>query len=421
MEYDYINNNYERKAEDITTGFSVNAKKRKGKFRTVAALCLTVAILGGASGLGGAYLWNGIDGILNDGAGNATIPVLSDTDARTGSARTGDSPASEPVSEPASEPASLVTSTENGKPLSKIKLFEMVSDSVVGIKRDGSDVIASGVVYTADGYIITCEHVVAGAGNVSVVVDDYADADISYEYEAKVVGADAHTDLAVLKIEREEPFRVSAIGNSGDLKIGQDVCAIGNPMGLSKTLTDGIVSGFRDLGGDAYKLPSIQTTAAVNGGNSGGPLYDMYGNVVGIVNEKIVYSGEVDNLGFAISIDEAKPIIDELVRNGSVTSRARLGISAKEITAYNASTLGVDVEAGLYVDSVTPGTPAAESGLTRGDVIIKVDGKDVATVSDVQAVIKNKSVGDAITVTVVRYDKFGDREELKITFALTGS
>ncbi|MDR0222224.1 MAG: trypsin-like peptidase domain-containing protein [Oscillospiraceae bacterium] len=392
-------------------------KRRKGKLRTVIAACLAVIVLGGASGFGGAYLWNGINGILNGGE-RENGPVLSDRNAGA---------TTEELS--IAEPDVLVPPSENDRLLSKIELYEKVSDSVVGIKisyRNGGygndGVVASGVIYTTDGYVITCAHVVVNASKVYVVVNDYADPEIVYEYEAEVLGMDNPTDLAVLKIKRDEPFKASAIGSSGDLKIGQDVCAVGNPAGLSKTLTDGIVSGLqRGLGDNTYELPSIQTNAAVNGGNSGGPLYDMYGNVVGIVNKKIVYNGEIDNLGFAISIDEAKPIIDELVKNGSVTSRARLGISAKEVNSQNAFTLGVDVEKGLYVDSVTPGTSAAESGLTRGDVIIKIDGKDVATIADVQGIIKFKSAGDMVEVTVVRYDKFGEKEELKIKFKLTAS
>jgi serine protease Do len=400
---------------NIVSPTEIPNTQKKGKFRNVVAACIATVILGGISGFGGAYLWSGVSDIYNetkkfsiDRENAPLIPSNSEIDFMPGT--------------------DTLTVPNFNSPYTAEELFEAVSDTVVGTKltqksfhlEEDTGIIGSGVIYTTDGFIITCEHVISGASKVFVVVNDYNDPTVIYEYEAAVVGYDQPTDIAVLKITRDEPFKAAGIGNSGELKVGRDVCAIGNPVGLEKSMTKGIISGLqRDLGDDTYELPSIQTDTALNMGNSGCPLFDMYGNVIGIVNKKIVYGYEIDNLGFAISIDEAKPIINELVKNGSVTSRAMLGISAKELNAYNAATLGVDVEAGLYVESVRANTPAAESGLSRGDVIVKIDGKSVASISDVQSIIKNKNAGDIVEATVIRYDNYGDRKEIKISFALT--
>jgi len=386
-------------------------KKNKSKTAVAALLCVAALLAGGGIGFGASQLYIGYAGIMNGDSGYREvdfpqIPVTTD------------------VSQISANSGNLAEPKTDGAPYSAAELFELVKDTVVGIKiNDGygktTGVIGSGVVFSTDGYILTCDHVVAGAKKVYVVVDDYDDPTKQNEYEAVVQGSDESTDLAVIKINRDEPFKAAALGKSGDLKIGHEVCAIGNPVELEKTMTKGIVSGLkRDLSGDAYVLPSIQIDAAVNPGNSGCPLFDMYGNVVGIVNIKIVYGAEIDNLGFAISIDEAKPIINELLENGAI-SRAMLGISAREIT--NAAMMGIDVEKGLLVDSVKSGTPAAASDLSRGDIITKIDGIEVGNVNDVHNIIKDKKAGDMVKVTVVRYDNYGEKKTLVIEFALTSN
>jgi serine protease Do len=147
----------------------------------------------------------------------------------------------------------------------------------------------------------------------------------------------------------------------------------------------------------------------------------MYGNIVGIVNIKIVYGAQIDNLGFAISIDEAQPVISELVEHGLVSTRAMLGITAMELNSYNSALYGFDEEEGLFVETVRPGSPAAQSGLSRGDIIVKVDGEDVATIADLQNIVRHKNVGDDITVTIVRYNNYGESNEMTLTFELIGA
>jgi len=389
-------------------------KSKKVKAGFAVAISMAVLLVCGGIGFGASQLYIGLGGLVGNGvfdtSGNANPPVIPENGA---------------VTEQVSLPTDTLTTPSTGAELTAAQLFEKVNDTVVGIKAvyngggDATGIIGSGVMFTTDGYILTCEHVVADARKIIVVVDDYNDPTIQHEYDAEITGTDQPTDLAVIKISRAEPFKAAALGNSGDLKVGQDVCAIGNPVELEKTMTKGIVSGLkRDLEGDTYALPSIQTDASVNPGNSGCPLFDMYGNVVGIVNIKIVYGAEIDNLGFAISIDEAKPVINELLENGTI-SRAMLGIKAREI--INAGMMGVDVESGLLVDSVRPGTPAASSGLARGDIITKIDGIEIATATDVHAALKGKKVGDLVKVTVVRYDNYGEKNTFVLEFALASS
>ncbi|MCL2633057.1 MAG: trypsin-like peptidase domain-containing protein [Oscillospiraceae bacterium] len=401
---------------------------KKGKLSTVIIITLAVILVSGAIGFGGSQLHIGIINILEGSyPRGGTTYEISTFD------RNRDSlpfiPENTSFTADFTPAVDTLTAPANTTPYTGRELYKAVSDTVVGIKiyQSGwfageTDVIGSGVIFTTDGFVITCEHVIAGAEKVYVVVNDYDDPSIKHEYEAVVYGADQPTDLAVLKIERKEPFKAAAIGFSSELEVGQYVFAIGNPVGLEKTMTMGIVSGLqRDLGDETYELPSIQTDAALNMGNSGCPLFDEFGNVVGIVNKKIVYYSQIDNLGFAISIDEAKPIINELMLNGAVTNRPMLGITAREINPYNYMSFGVDVTEGLYVDSVRQGSPAAESGLSRGDIIIKIDGKDVASVYEVQSVIKSKSAGDIVEVTIIRYDNYGGSEEMKLKFALISS
>jgi len=404
---DYYNNLYE-------TVQPVKTKKVKAGF--AVAVSLSVLLVCGGIGFGASQLYIRLGGLFGEGVfdtspNQANLPFIPEN----------------AVTEQVSLPGNTLTTPNDGEELTASQLFEKVNDTVVGIKAvygsgsgsKSTGIIGSGVMFTTDGYILTCEHVVADAKKIIVVVDDYDDPTVQHEYDAVITGTDQPTDIAVVKITRPEPFKAAAIGNSGELKVGQDVCAIGNPVELEKTMTKGIVSGLkRDLDGDTYALPSIQTDASVNPGNSGCPLFDMHGNIVGIVNIKIVYGAEIDNLGFAISIDEAKPVINELLESGTI-SRAMLGITAREIT--NAGMMGVDVESGLLVDSVRPGTPAASSGLARGDIITKIDGIEIVSITDVHAALKDKKAGDSVKVTVVRYNNYGEKDTFTLEFALASS
>ncbi|MCL2071224.1 MAG: trypsin-like peptidase domain-containing protein [Oscillospiraceae bacterium] len=389
--------------------------KKKGKFKTVLITCLATVVFGGAVGLGGSQLLIEALQITDNFQRNPTPRSdinrdnLPDVFNSTAAAESPGLPSTR----------SPLSSTQ----YTAEEIYEMLSDTVVGIKTasmgisETSEVIGSGVVISEDGFIITCAHVIDGASKVVVVVDDYDNPNaLPHEYEATVYGSDSPSDLAVIKIERDEPFSYAKIGNSSDLAPGQTVVAIGNPVGLMKTVTQGIVSGLqRDLGDNPYMLPSIQTDAALNPGNSGCPLFNMRGEIVGIVNSKLVYGSQLDNLGFAISITEAMPIITELTSHGFVTSRAMLGITGRELSPMYGE------PEGFWVETVRPGTPAAESGLSRGDIIISINGEKVAVASDIQSIMKDLNVGDVVTVRVIRYNNFGESQELDIKFALTSA
>jgi serine protease Do len=399
--------------------------KKKGRFQTVLVACLITIAFGGAVGLGGARLFIDVMRIV-DGNYSGTqrpqstrasdidrnnIPDILDGVPEINSA---DNTSRTP---PPTRPLAA------GEEYSAAELYEMLSDTVVGIKLVStgivpSEIIGSGVVISEDGFIITCAHVVNDADKVVVVVDDYDDPTAKpHEYEAVVYGSDVPSDLAVIKIERDEPFKYAEIGSSSGLRIGETVVAIGNPVGLIKTMTQGIVSGLqRDLGDNPYMLPSIQTDAALNPGNSGCPLFNMRGEIVGIVNIKLVYGSQLDNLGFAISIDEAMPIITELTRHGFVTSRAMLGITGREVSTLYGSEFD-----GFLVETVRQGTPAAQSGLSRGDIIIAINSSSVEAAADVQNILKELSVGDTVTVKVIRYNNYGESNEMEFRFALTSS
>jgi serine protease Do len=310
------------------------------------------------------------------------------------------------------------------------ELFEAVQDGVVGIEisfRSGfgatqTQLVGSGFVFTTDGYVLTNEHVIENATSVVVIVNDYEDRSIEHRYEAEVVGSDRATDLAVLKISRDEEFKALPIGKSSTLKVGTFVCAIGFPFGMKKSLTFGVVSGLnREFADGGYELSSIQTDAAVNSGNSGGPLLDMYGNVVGIVNKKLVWQNLIENMGFAITIDEAKTIINDLLMYGSVASRPKLGITPVVLNEYTAAFYGLTVTRGILVQSIFPNAPAAKSDLSPGDVIIEIDGVEIASVEDVQTQIKGKQPGDEVELTVIRRDEAGANRRFYIKIELASS
>ena len=256
----------------------------------------------------------------------------------------------------------------------------------------------SGVIIDAEGRILTNHHVVKHAEDVRVTLTD------GREYEARVVGRDSKTDLAVLQVDVTEPLPVAALGSSDALRVGDWVMAIGNPFGLSHTVTAGIVSGKgRILGAGPYD-DFIQTDASINPGNSGGPLFNMRGEVVGI-NTAMVPHGR--GIGFAIPIDTAKPLIPQMVATGGVT-RGYLGVSIQSITPELAAAMQLDGTQGALVGEVMPDSPAAQAGLQTGDVITAFDGKPVASSRDLPGIVAETPVGQDVTITVQRQGEFLD-------------
>jgi serine protease Do len=253
----------------------------------------------------------------------------------------------------------------------------------------------SGVFISADGYLLTNNHVVDGAKEVTVTLAD------QQVYPARVIGRDPKTDLAVLKIDAKQSLPVAPMGNSTDLKVGEWVLAIGNPFGLSNSVTAGIVSAKgRVIGAGPYD-DFIQTDAPINPGNSGGPLFNMQGEMVGI-NTAIVASGQ--GIGFAIPIDLAKPLIPQLVKTGEVT-RGYLGVSIQSITPDLAKALKLEEHQGALVAEVVQGSPAAKAGIHRGDVIVGFNGESVKDSHDLPAIVAKTPVGETATVTLRRDGK----------------
>ena len=250
----------------------------------------------------------------------------------------------------------------------------------------------SGVIIDAEGHILTNHHVIKHAEDVRVTLTD------GREYEARVVGRDPKTDLAVLQVDAVELLPVATLGSSDTLRVGDWVMAIGNPFGLNHTVTAGIVSGKgRIIGAGPYD-DFIQTDASINPGNSGGPLFNLRGDVVGI-NTAMVPHGR--GIGFAIPIDTAKPLIPQMVATGSVT-RGYLGVSIQSVTPELAEALKLEEAQGALVGEVMPDSPAAQAGLQTGDVITAFDGKPVATSRDLPGIVADTPVDQEVTVAVQR-------------------
>lgn len=253
--------------------------------------------------------------------------------------------------------------------------------------------LGSGFLLSTDGYILTNEHVVSGAEEIKVRLTDQR------VFPAKLIGVDPKTDVAVIKIDTAEPLPVAVLGDSDRLQVGQWALAIGNPFGLDSTLTVGVISatGRTDVGIEDYEN-FIQTDASINPGNSGGPLLNIYGEVVGI-NTAIVAGGQ--GIGFAIPINLAKMIVDQLINTGEVT-RGWLGVSIQSLDAELAASFGLDRVTGALVTQVFANTPAAAAGLKRGDVLLTYDGKSVRGVRELQLLVASSPLGRDVPLVVLR-------------------
>ena len=273
-----------------------------------------------------------------------------------------------------------------------------------GGRRQGS---GSGFVISKDGIILTNNHVVEDAKEITVTLTDKS------EYKAKVLGRDPKTDLAVIKIEPKRSLPVANLGDSDSLQVGDWVMAIGNPFGLSNTVTAGIVSAKgRSLGSGPYD-DFIQTDASINPGNSGGPLFNESGEVVGISSAIFSQNGGNIGIGFAIPINLAKKLVPELEEHGSVT-RGWLGVSIQKVTPELASSLGLTDSRGALVAEVTSGSPAAKGGMERGDVIVGFNGKKVDESSALPRLVAETAVGKTVPVEVMRN---GKTKTLSVTVA----
>ncbi len=310
----------------------------------------------------------------------------------------------------------LSSSTES---LSYKSIISKTSDSVVSITTESMSTDAwaqnyvtkgagSGVIIQSNGYIITCNHVIEGASKITVTLKN------KKTYTATVVGTDSDNDIAVLKI-RATGLKAATYGNSSKLQVGDQVVAIGNPLGeLSNTATTGIISALnRNLTIDGKKLNLLQTDASINPGNSGGALFNSSGNLVGIVVAKSSGS-DVEGLGFAIPINKAAKIAKQLIKTGKSTSSsnsssssssgdAAIGVTVTELSESQAKSSGYDA-AGVYISSVTSAY-ARSAGLESGDRIAAVDGTSVSSLTALKSALKKHSPGDKAKITIVRDGK----------------
>ena len=258
--------------------------------------------------------------------------------------------------------------------------------------------LGSGFIISQDGYIVTNEHVVGEADKITVRLSD------EEEFEAKVIGTDNKTDLALIKIESKEPFQSVPLGSSSSLQIGDWVLAIGNPFGLEQTVTAGIVSAKgRVIGAGPYD-DFIQTDASINPGNSGGPLLNLQGEVVGINSAIFSQGGGNIGIGFAIPIDMAKSIIRQLKDTGQVT-RGWLGVAIQTVTAELAKSFDLEEPIGALVAEVTEGGPAEKAGVERGDIITHFKGEQILKSHDLPAMVARTPVGAEVKVRILRGGK----------------
>jgi serine protease Do len=259
-------------------------------------------------------------------------------------------------------------------------------------RRHQQTSLGSGVIIDKSGLILTNNHVIKDADEISVRFSN------KQEAKGKVVGTDAKTDLAVIRVTAKEELPVARLGNSESLRVGEWAIAIGNPFGLDHTLTVGVVSatGRSEVGIAAYE-DFIQTDASINPGNSGGPLLNVRGEVIGI-NTAIVASGQ--GIGFAIPINLARKVMDDLVKKGKVT-RGWLGVGIQPLTPELSKSFGVSGE-GVLVNQVMPKSPAEAAGLKVGDLILAIDGKSIKDPRELQRVITDADIGKTLELTVLR-------------------
>ena len=369
-------------------------KKKRGGAVKLVALGLCCAIVGGL-------------------AGGAGVLALKSGEENTTTVYQGDRPA-------VVVDIANVTAKE---PLTASQIYAAYVGSTVGITVDtvttnlwGQKIPAaaagSGFVISEDGYIVTNYHVIDEATAIQVAFVD------GTTYDATLVGGDQDNDIAVLKIEATGLTPV-IIGDSDSLVVGEDVVAIGNPLGeLTYTLTKGVVSAVnRSLtmsGGLVMNM--IQTDTAINSGNSGGPLFNMYGQVIGITSAKLSNSSSssdatIEGLGFAIPINDVWDMIQDIIENGRVTGKPYMGITPANVTEADAQKYGMSV--GVYVNAVTPGSAAEKAGLVQGDIITAIDETAITSYSDLKTALKNYKAGDTATLTL---DRNGKVDTVSITF-----
>lgn len=371
-------------------------KARSGKNGHLAAVlsCVVVAcvLLSGLAAFGGTFVANRLAG---------SVPGGSQPDPTQSSGGTVQMlQSSREVETLKVDATGKLMSVAETAALVKSSVVEIVTETIENSSYLGQYVLSgagSGVIVSSDGYIITNHHVIDGATKITVRLTDGS------EYEAALIGSDELADIAVIKIKPAEgvTLSVAVLGDSDKLVVGEAVIAIGNPLGeLGGTVTDGIVSALdREVTVDGKSMNLLQTNAAINPGNSGGGLFNLYGELVGIVNAKYSSTG-VEGLGFVIPINNAKSVSEQLIQYGYVRGRPALGITVYDADVYTAWRYYGSTQAGAYIESADEST-----GLQRGDRVISIDENEIGSASDISNYINTKAVGDSVSVVVMRRGK----------------
>lgn len=416
--------------EDVTSSKPNNSHVTKKLLKFVGLLCCMAVVSVGSISV---YKYYNDNNTSLASVQDSTQTPESDNSSSDTTVSTEDSNSSN--SNLKADAVSLFGLKEDGEDLTPAEIYAKVQPSVVGISatvetttNSSNDIYSyfydygnqpqtqtytstgTGIIMTKDGYILTNAHVVEDATEVTVILNN------EEEYKATIIGSDASADIAVLKIQASD-LTPAEFGNSDDLVVGDYAYAIGNPLGfeLSNTFTPGIISGLdRTISINDNTMNLIQTSAAINSGNSGGPLVNSKGQVIGIVSSKMSsnYSSSeasIEGLGFAIPITQAKSIIDDLTTFGYVTGRPQLGITAENITDTMSRYYNVPV--GVYIRFMDGSGAAAEAGLKVGDIITGVNGETVTTTSELSSKIKEYNAGDTIEVTYYRYSQDNSTQE----------
>lgn len=396
-------------------------KKRSGRFITYLSLVLVTSLV--TSFAVGGVMYSNFSRQLDSQVNSLKQAAVTQTSSDGGSSPTKLSTATDNVK------ATNLFSTGTGE-LTVAQIAKKVGPSIVGIKMSvpntrqspfyssrssTSDSEGSGIIFTEDGYIITNYHVVQyadpknGAANTALTVylPDKREA------KAKFIGGDSENDLAVIKIDLTN-LPAAELGDSSEVEVGDPAVAIGNPLGMefAGSVTYGVISALnRQLKTGDNSLTLIQTDAAINPGNSGGALVNKKGQVIGINSAKISVEG-IEGLGFAIPMNTAKPIVDQLKTYGYVKGKPLIGISAQEVTAEISRMY--DLPVGVYISEVTQGGAAEAAGIHKGDVLVKLDGSKIESMADLDAVKKNHKAGDTVSAVVSRD---GKEVTLSITFS----
>lgn len=392
---------------DFDEGYGFRRKRRRKETlialsrRQLASFLVFCTTLSALAGFGGSYLARNWDsepqpstiasgGLLND---EAEFGFTADNALISGSSS-----------------GTALASSSKTEELAVTDIAALTADSVVVITTETVSVgsrmkqyvtegAGSGVIVTADGYIVTNNHVIDGASKITVKLNS------GKAFTATLIGKDSKTDLAVLKIAATG-LQPVVMGDSSKLKVGELAVAVGNPLGeLGGTVTDGIISALdRSITIDGETMSLLQTNAAINPGNSGGGLFNSKGELIGVVNAKSSGTG-IEGLGFAIPSNTAKTVINQIISYGYVKGRVDLGMTLVEISdirtalAYRVQLLGI------YVSGVADGGSAKTAGIKAGDMLVSVNGTEINSTAQVTQLLSNKAVGDKVTVVVLRNGK----------------